>query len=165
MDRFDCMLERCACPRPGRDLLPRLGASRWSSWWSATSSPAGEIHHRQGAARRPISTVLSDRAGIDGFLRDGGRARRHHRDPRLLWLLDRDLAALVIGFNGLGLNYITDLLVKCCCRAEGDRRGGDPRLRRLLRPLHGPCALRLRERRCSSGRRAARRLAQYGRCH
>ena len=54
--------------------------------------------------------VLTERAGIDGFLRDGGIQADTSEILALLtyWLVI--LAALVIGFNGLGLTYITDLL-------------------------------------------------------
>ena len=54
--------------------------------------------------------VLTERSGLDGFLRQGGMAG----DTTALfgtltyWLII--LAALLIAFNGLGLNYITDLL-------------------------------------------------------
>ena len=54
--------------------------------------------------------VLTERAGMDGFLRDGGI----HSDTTdiiallVYWLVI--LASLVIGFNLMGLTYITDLL-------------------------------------------------------
>ena len=54
--------------------------------------------------------VLTERAGMDGFLRDGGI----HTDTAgilallFYWLVI--LASLIIGFNLLGLTYITDLL-------------------------------------------------------
>jgi len=54
--------------------------------------------------------VLTARAGLDGFLRDGGI----HTDTTdilglmVYWLVI--LGALVIGFNSLGLIYVTDLL-------------------------------------------------------
>jgi flagellar biosynthesis protein FliQ len=54
--------------------------------------------------------VLSERAGMDAFLRDGG-IRSDTTDILALiiyWLVI--LASLVIGFNLLGLTYITDLL-------------------------------------------------------
>ena len=54
--------------------------------------------------------VVTERAGIDGFLRDGG-IRMDATDILALlvyWIVI--LAALVIGFNLLGLTYITDLL-------------------------------------------------------
>jgi Mechanosensitive ion channel, conserved TM helix len=54
--------------------------------------------------------VLGERAGIDGFLRQGGIETDTVGILALLifWLVV--LAALIIGFNGLGLTYITDLL-------------------------------------------------------
>jgi len=54
--------------------------------------------------------VLGERAGIDGFLRQGGIRTDTVGILALLvfWLVM--LAALIIGFNGLGLTYITDLL-------------------------------------------------------
>jgi flagellar biosynthesis protein FliQ len=54
--------------------------------------------------------VLTERAGMDGFLRDGG-IRSDTTDIIALlvyWLVI--LASLVIGFNLMGLSYITDLL-------------------------------------------------------
>jgi hypothetical protein len=54
--------------------------------------------------------VLGERAGIDGFLKQGGIETDIVGILALLvfWLVI--LAALIIGFNGLGLTYITDLL-------------------------------------------------------
>jgi hypothetical protein len=54
--------------------------------------------------------VLGERAGIDGFLKQGGIETDTVGILALLmfWLVI--LAALIIGFNGLGLTYITDLL-------------------------------------------------------
>src|ERR1051325_11446731 len=43
--------------------------------------------------------VLTQRAGLDGFLRDGG-----------IGLDTADISALVVGFNSLGLVYVTDVL-------------------------------------------------------
>jgi hypothetical protein len=54
--------------------------------------------------------VLTERAGLDGFLRQGG-IRSDTTDVfgvLVYWLVV--LAALVLAFNTLGLNYITDLL-------------------------------------------------------
>ena len=54
--------------------------------------------------------VLTERSGMDGFMRQGGL----HGDTSgifgllVYWLVV--LAALIIAFNGLGLTYITDLL-------------------------------------------------------
>jgi hypothetical protein len=56
--------------------------------------------------------VLTERAGMDAFLRNGG-IRADTTDLLALlcyWLVI--LAALIIGFNSLGLVYVTDLLAK-----------------------------------------------------
>lgn len=54
--------------------------------------------------------VVTERAGMDGFLRDGGLESDTTDILGLLvyWLVI--LGALVIGFNALGLTYVTDLL-------------------------------------------------------
>ncbi len=54
--------------------------------------------------------VLTERAGIDGFLRDGGIQTDTAGILALLvyWLVI--LASLIVGFNLLGLTYITDVL-------------------------------------------------------
>jgi flagellar biosynthesis protein FliQ len=54
--------------------------------------------------------VVTERAGIDSFLRDGGI--RMDATDILAWLIYWIviLAALVVGFNMLGLAYVTDLL-------------------------------------------------------
>lgn len=54
--------------------------------------------------------VLTERAGIDGFLRDGGIRSDTTEILALLFYWLVILASLVIGFNLLGLSYITDLL-------------------------------------------------------
>ena len=56
--------------------------------------------------------VLTERAGMDGFLRNGGIHADSAEILALLcyWLVI--LAALIVGFNGLGLTYVTDLLAK-----------------------------------------------------
>ena len=91
------------------DFLPRLGLALVvliAGWILAKMA-------RFAIARtlRAINfNILTDRAGIDGFLRDGGIQADTTEILALLayWLVI--LAALVIGFNGLGLTYITDLL-------------------------------------------------------
>ena len=54
--------------------------------------------------------VITERSGLDGFLRQGGLEADTADLLALLayWMVI--LAALVIAFNGLGLTYITDLL-------------------------------------------------------
>jgi flagellar biosynthesis protein FliQ len=95
--------------RQAGDFLPRLGLAVLvviAGWILAKMT-------RFAIARglRAINfNVLTERAGIDGFLRDGGIQADTTEILALLayWLVV--LAALVIGFNGLGLTYITDLL-------------------------------------------------------
>ena len=56
--------------------------------------------------------VLTERAGIDGFLQQGGT----EKDATdlfgviIYWLVI--LAALIVAFNGLGLSQVTDLLTR-----------------------------------------------------
>jgi len=112
MDRFDMMLEplRVFLTQVA-DLLPRLGlalvilvvgyfVARAVKFVVVKGLRAGNFH------------VLSERAGIDGFLGNGGVSADTSEILGLLCYWIVILAALVIGFNGLGLNYITDLLVK-----------------------------------------------------
>jgi len=54
--------------------------------------------------------VLTERAGMDSFLRDGGIQSDTTEILALLFYWLVILASLVIGFNLLGLSYITDLL-------------------------------------------------------
>jgi len=54
--------------------------------------------------------VLTERAGLDGFLRNGGIQADATALIALLFYWLVILAALVIGFNTLGLTYITDLI-------------------------------------------------------
>ncbi|KAF1047436.1 mechanosensitive ion channel family protein [Xylophilus sp.] len=56
--------------------------------------------------------VLTGRAGLDGFLRQGGVQADTTGVVGALVYWVVILAALIIAFNGLGLNYITDLLGK-----------------------------------------------------
>lgn len=62
------------------------------------------------ALRAVNFNVLTDRAGLDGFLRQGGLQHDTSGLFALLvyWLVI--LAALIVACNGLGLTYITDLL-------------------------------------------------------
>ena len=112
MERFDVMLEpvRVFMLQVG-ELLPRLllalivlvagyFIARLLKFVVIKALRAGNFH------------VLSERAGMDGFLRDGGVRADTTEILGLLFYWVVILAALVIGFNGLGLNYITDLLVK-----------------------------------------------------
>jgi len=56
--------------------------------------------------------VLTERAGLDGFLRQGGMQTDTTGVVGALVYWVVILAALIIAFNGLGLIYITDLLGK-----------------------------------------------------
>jgi len=110
MDRFDVMLE------PARaflvqvaDFLPRLALALIVlivGWLVAKT-----VRFAIARGLRAVNfNVLTERAGIDGFLRDGGL---HIDAVEILavlcyWIVI--LAALVIGFNLMGLAYITDLL-------------------------------------------------------
>lgn len=62
------------------------------------------------ALRAVNFNVLTQRSGLDGFLKQGGLEKDTSDIVGLLayWLVI--LAALIIAFNGLGLTYITDLL-------------------------------------------------------
>jgi len=112
MESCDMMLEpaRAFLHQVG-DLLPRLilallllvvgyFVARLVKFVVVKGLRAGNFH------------VLSERAGIDSFLRDGGVGADTTEILGLLFYWVVILASLVVGFNGLGLNYITDLLVK-----------------------------------------------------
>jgi flagellar biosynthesis protein FliQ len=95
--------------RQAADFLPRLGLALVvliAGWIFAKMARFAVVR----GLRAINFNVLTDRAGVDGFLRDGGIQADTTEILGLLtyWLVI--LAALVIGFNGLGLTYITDLL-------------------------------------------------------
>lgn len=110
MDRFDVMLE------PARvflaqvaDFLPRLGLAILvliAGWLIAKMIRFGIVR----ALRAVNFHVVTDRAGIDGFLRDGGIGMDATDILATLvyWIVI--LTALLIGFNLLGLTYITELI-------------------------------------------------------
>jgi hypothetical protein len=112
VDRIEIMLEPVRVfLHQAADFLPRLGlaivilvvgyfVARGVKFTIVKGLRAGNFH------------VLTERAGLDGFLRDGGIQADTSEVLALLFYWLVILAALVIGFNGLGLNYITDLLVK-----------------------------------------------------
>ena len=110
MDRFDVMLE------PARaflvqvaDFLPRLalaGVVLIVGWLIAKT-----VRFAIARGLRAVNfNVLTERAGIDGFLRDGGLQVDAVEILAVLCYWIVILAALVIGFNLMGLAYITDLL-------------------------------------------------------
>jgi flagellar biosynthesis protein FliQ len=112
MDRIEVLLEpvRVFLHQVG-ELLPRLVVAIivfLAGWLLAKL-----VRFTVAKALRAVNfNVLTERAGMDGFLRNGGI----HADTTDLlallcyWLVI--LAALIIGFNSLGLIYITDLLGK-----------------------------------------------------
>jgi hypothetical protein len=64
------------------------------------------------ALRAMNFNILTERSGLDGFLRQGGMSGDTTTLFGMLihWLVI--LTALLIAFNGLGLTYITDLLAR-----------------------------------------------------
>lgn len=110
--RFDVMLEplRVFLAQIA-DFLPRLGLALviLIAGWLIAKMIRFAINR---GLRKVNFHIITERAGIDGFLKDGG-IRMDAVDILAMlvyWIVI--LAALVIGFNGLGLNYITDLLVR-----------------------------------------------------
>src|SRR6266853_35052 len=112
MESIDVMLEpvRAFLIQVG-ELLPRLLVAivvLIAGWLLAKL-----VRFAVAKALRLINfNVLTERAGMDAFLRNGG-IRADTTDLLALlcyWLVI--LAALIIGFNSLGLVYVTDLLAK-----------------------------------------------------
>lgn len=110
MDRVDMLLE------PVRVFLVQVGQFLPKLALAVVVLIAGWILAKLARftvvkALRAINfNVLTERAGMDGFLRQGG-VQSDTTDifgMLIYWLVV--LAALVIAFNGLGLTYITDLL-------------------------------------------------------
>jgi flagellar biosynthesis protein FliQ len=110
MDRFDVMIE------PARvflahvaEFLPRLGLALVvliAGWLIAKM-----IRFAIARGLRAVNFhIVTERAGIDGFLRDGGIGLDATDILALLvyWIVI--LTALLIGFNLLGLTYITELV-------------------------------------------------------
>ena len=110
MDRFEVMLEpvRVFLRQVG-DFLPRLALAflvLLAGW-----AIAKMVRFAISRGLRAVNfNVLTERAGIDGFLRDGGVGADTTEILALLFYWLVILAALVIGFNLLGQTYITDLL-------------------------------------------------------
>src|SRR2546423_4702517 len=110
MDKLDLSLEplRVFLLRVG-DFLPRLALALVVvivGWLLAKAARFAIVR----GLRAINFHVVTQRAGLDGFLRDGG-IRTDTTDIlglMVYWLVI--LAALVIGFNSLGLTYVTDLL-------------------------------------------------------
>jgi hypothetical protein len=110
MDRFNVMLEPVRVfMRQVGDFLPRLALALivlFLGWIVAKM-----VRFAISRGLRAVNfNVLTERAGMDGFLRDGGVGADTTEILALLFYWLVILAALVIGFNLLGLTYITDLL-------------------------------------------------------
>ena len=112
MEKVDILIEpvRALLAQVGV-FLPRLALALVvlvGGWLLAKAARFAVVR----ALRAINFNVLTERAGLDGFLQQGGV----HTDTTgifgalVYWLVI--LAALVIAFNGLGLTYITDLLRK-----------------------------------------------------
>jgi len=110
MDRFEVMLEpvRVFLRQMG-DFLPRLAIALLVLIVGYFIARAVKYAIVRGL-RAVNFNVLTERAGIDGFLRAGGLRSDGTEILALLFYWVVILLALVIGFNSLGLDYITDLL-------------------------------------------------------
>jgi flagellar biosynthesis protein FliQ len=112
MEKIDVMLE------PLREFLRQLGQILPRVLLAVVVLIAGWlvaklVRFTVAKALRAINfQVLTERAGMDGFLRNGGIRYDTTELFALLcyWLVI--LAALIVGFNGLGLSYVTDLLAR-----------------------------------------------------
>ena len=112
MEKFDMLIE------PLRALLAQVGAFvprlalavvvMIGGWLLAKVARFAIVK----ALRAINFNVLTERAGIDGFLAQGGMRTDMTGifGALVYWLVI--LAALIIAFQGLGLTYITDLLHK-----------------------------------------------------
>ena len=110
MNQIDMLLEpiRVFLRQLG-DLLPRLLLALLvliAGWLIAKAARFAIVK----GLRAVNFHVVTGRAGLDGFLRDGGIESDTTEILGVLvyWLVI--LGALVIGFNTLGLAYVTDLL-------------------------------------------------------
>jgi flagellar biosynthesis protein FliQ len=110
MSQLDLMLEplRVFLVQVG-DFLPRLALALLVillGWFLAKAA-----RYAIAKGLRAVNFhVVTERAGLDGFLRDGGIQADTTEIIGLIvyWLVI--LGALVVGFNSLGLIYVTDLL-------------------------------------------------------
>lgn len=110
MEKVDVFLEpvRAFLLQVGA-FLPRLGLALLvliAGWLLAKVARFAVVR----GLRAINFNVLADRAGMDGFLRQGGMQSDTTDILGLLvyWLVV--FAALVVACNGLGLTYVTDLL-------------------------------------------------------
>lgn len=112
MNQIDVLLEplRVFLRQIG-DFLPRLALALVVlivGWFLAKAARFAIVR----GLRAVNFHVVTQRAGLDGFLRDGGIESDSTEILGLLvyWLVI--LGALLIGFNSLGLTYVTDLLLQ-----------------------------------------------------
>ena len=110
MSQFDLMLEplRVFLVQLG-DFLPRLALALvviLVGWFLAKAARFAIVK----GLRAVNFHIVTQRAGLDGFLHDGGIGADTTEIMGLViyWLVI--LGALVVGFNSLGLVYVTDLL-------------------------------------------------------
>jgi mechanosensitive ion channel-like protein len=110
MDRFDLMLEplRIFMVQIG-DFLPRLALALIVLVVGYFVARIVRFAIVRGL-RAANFNVLTDRAGMDGFLRDGGVRADTTEILGLLFYWLVILVALVVAFNSLGLSYVTDLV-------------------------------------------------------
>lgn len=110
MDRFEVMLEPLRVfLRQTADFLPRLALALLVVIVGYFIAKAVKYAIVKGL-RAVNFNVMTERAGIDAFLRAGGIRSDGTEILALLFYWVVILIALVIGFNSLGLVYITDLL-------------------------------------------------------
>jgi hypothetical protein len=110
MDRIEVMLEPVRVfMRQVGDFLPKLALALviLLAGWALAKMVRFAISR---GLRAVNFNVLTERAGIDGFLKDGGVGADTTEILALLFYWLVILAALIIGFNLLGLTYVTDLL-------------------------------------------------------
>jgi hypothetical protein len=110
MSQFDLMLEplRAFLVQMG-DFLPRLAIALvviLVGWFLAKAARYAIVR----GLRAVNFHVVTDRSGLDGFLRAGGIQSDTTEIMGLIVYWVVILGALVIGFNSLGLIYVTDLL-------------------------------------------------------
>jgi hypothetical protein len=110
MDKVDMLLEpaRAFLAQAGA-FLPRLALALvvLVAGWLAAKVARFAIER---GLRAVNFNVLAERAGMDGFLQQGGIRTDTVGIFGLIAYWVVVLAALIIAFNGLGLTYITDLL-------------------------------------------------------
>jgi hypothetical protein len=110
MDKFDMLLEpaRAFLAQAGA-FLPRLALALvvLVAGWLAAKVARFAIER---GLRAVNFNVLAERAGMDGFLQQGGIRTDTVGIFGLIAYWVVVLAALIIAFNGLGLTYITELL-------------------------------------------------------